>query len=136
MPHRPNESDGHLVRGASGTVWFAGDTSLYDEMVDLPTLAGGRVDVALLPIAGWGPRLSPGHMGPAEAVEACLRVRPRAVLPIHHGTLYPPGFAAGGLVWMHRPLDEFTRLAHGNVPGPHVVSARPAGSVDWSMPSR
>jgi len=131
MPHRPNDSDGHLVRGEHGIVWFAGDTSLYDEMADLPTLAGGEIDVALLPIAGWGPRLSPGHMGPTEAVEACRRVRPRAVLPIHHGTLYPPGFAAWGLAWVHRPLEQFREELAQRCPDTTLLDAPPGGSVSW-----
>lgn len=109
MPHRPNGTHGHLLRGRTETVWFAGDTSVYPEMAALPELAEGRVDVALLPIAGWGPRLSAGHMGPAEAVDAVELVRPRAVLPIHHGTLHPPGFELASLDWMHRPLREFER---------------------------
>ena len=130
MPHRPNASDGHLIRGAEGIVWFAGDTSLYPEMVDLPELAGGPVDVALLPIAGWGPRLSAGHMGPAEAVEACLRVRPRAVLPIHYGTLHPPGFSVTKLAWMQRPLADFTRLLAEGCPETRLLEAGPGQSVD------
>ncbi|MET1059301.1 MAG: MBL fold metallo-hydrolase [Nocardioides sp.] len=133
MPHRPNASDGHLIRGRDGIVWFAGDTSLYPEMAGLPELAGGRVDVALLPIAGWGPRLSAGHMGPAEAVEACLRVRPRAVLPIHYGTLHPPGFSAAGLGWMHRPLTEFTRLLAERSPETGLLDVPPGESTDWPV---
>ena len=133
MPHRPNASDGHLIRGTDGIIWFAGDTSLYPEMVGLPELAGGTIDVALLPIAGWGPRLSAGHMGPAEAVEACLRVRPRAVLPIHYGTLHPPGFSAVSLDWMHRPLADFTRLLGERSPATRLLDAPPGGSVDWPL---
>src|SRR4051794_36661044 len=59
MPHRPNDANGHLIRSRTLTVWAAGDTSLYDDMDRLPELAGvGRLDVALVPIGGWGPRLS------------------------------------------------------------------------------
>lgn len=116
MPHRPNDTHGHLIRTTQGTIWFAGDTSLYDEMSDLPSLAGEKIDVALLPIGGWGPRLSPGHMGPREAVEAVRRVRPRAVLPIHFGTLYAPGLEVMGLAWMHRPLVEFEQTLAAELP--------------------
>lgn len=108
MPHRPNGAYGHLIRSNGGTIWFAGDTSIYPGMADLATMAGAPIDVALLPIAGWGPRLSAGHMGPEQAVDAVELVRPRAVLPIHHGTLHPPGFDLRSLDWMHRPLREFT----------------------------
>ena len=130
MPHRPNESHGHLLRAAGGVVWFAGDTSLHSEMEALPELAGRPIDLALVPIGGWGPRLSPGHLGPAEAVEACRRVRPRAVLPIHYGTLYPPGFAARGLAWLHRPLVDFRRLLAQDCPATRLLEASPGQSVE------
>lgn len=108
MPHRPNQAHGFLVRSAEHVVWFVGDSSLHAEMAAVPALAGARVDVALVPIGGWAPRLSPGHMGPADAAEACRLARPRAVLPIHHGTLHPRGLRrVGGLAWMARPLHDF-----------------------------
>ena len=58
-------------------MYFAGDTDLFDGMADL-----GPVDVALLPVAGWGPRLPPGHLDPPGRGGA----RPRAAavaVPIH-----------------------------------------------------
>ncbi len=109
MPHRPNDTHGFLLRSESAVVYFAGDTSLYDDMAGLPALAGRPVDVALLPIAGWGPRLSGGHMGPPDAAEACRMMGARAVLPIHHGTLHPSGHHLVGLEWMDRPAGEFAR---------------------------
>ena len=130
MPHRPNDTHGHLVRSAEGTVWFAGDTSLYDDMTGLPDLAGGRIDVALLPIGGWGPRLSPGHMGPLEAVEACRRVRPRAVLPIHFGTFHPRGMELTGLGWMTRPRAEFAAELARTCPEVHLLEVDLGGAVE------
>ncbi|MGD9958835.1 MBL fold metallo-hydrolase [Nocardioides sp.] len=130
MPHRPNDTHGHLIAAPGLTVWFAGDTSLYPEMSDLPTLAGTPIDVALLPIAGWGPRLSPGHMGPRQAVDACLAVGARAVLPIHHGTLHPPGFSAGDLAWMHRPLAEFRTDLAERAPQVRLLDVGLGESVD------
>lgn len=75
---------GYVVTG-SRSVYFAGDTDLFDGM---SSLAGG-LDVALLPVAGWGPRLPPGHLDPARAAEAVRRLRPRLAVPIHWGTLKP-----------------------------------------------
>jgi L-ascorbate metabolism protein UlaG (beta-lactamase superfamily) len=72
---------GYLVESPARRVYFAGDTDLFDEMEEL---AG--VDVALLPIAGWGPRLSHGHLDPERAAEAVAMIRPRIVIPIHWGT--------------------------------------------------
>jgi len=57
MPRRPNAANGHVLRGPSGTVWVAGDTSLYPEMSAMAEIAGGGIDLALVPIGGWGPRL-------------------------------------------------------------------------------
>jgi L-ascorbate metabolism protein UlaG (beta-lactamase superfamily) len=107
MPHRPNDAYGFLIRSPETVIWFAGDTSLHDEMADFADIAGREVDVALVPIGGWGPRLSPGHMGPDEAAEACRRVGARHAVPIHYGTLHPtfwPPFHRG---WMWTPLHRF-----------------------------
>jgi len=69
---------GFVLEG-SRRVYFAGDTDLFDGMDEL---AGG-LDVALLPVAGWGPTLPPGHLDPAGAAEAARRLRPRVAIPIH-----------------------------------------------------
>ena len=47
------------------------------------------VDLALLPIWGWGPNLGPGHMDPERAARAAALIEPKIVVPIHWGTLYP-----------------------------------------------
>lgn len=104
MPHRPNAAHGHLVRGPSGIVWVAGDTGLFRGMAEMPRLAGGPIDVAIVPVGGWGPRLSSGHLGPEQAAVACRLVAARWAIPVHWktlhlpaGHLYPPGWmdAAG-----------------------------------------
>jgi L-ascorbate metabolism protein UlaG (beta-lactamase superfamily) len=77
---------GFLVEGPAH-VYFAGDTGLFAEMAALR----GRVDVALLPIWGWGPRLPTGHLGPETAARAVALIRPSAVVPIHWGTMRSPG---------------------------------------------
>jgi len=113
MPHRPNGANGHLVRGPSGVVWLAGDTDLYPAMVDHPELAGAPVDVAVVPVGGWGPRLSPGHMGPKQAAEACRLVAARSAVPVHWQTLHVP--VAGRLPrgWMDLAGPQFEKaLAH------------------------
>jgi L-ascorbate metabolism protein UlaG (beta-lactamase superfamily) len=87
---------GYVISG-SKSVYFAGDTDLFDEMAEL-----GPVDVALVPIWGWGPGLGRGHLDPARAAEAVARIRPALAIPIHWGTYYPihlgltraPGFVA------------------------------------------
>ncbi len=93
MPHRPNDAYGHLVRTPTRRIWLAGDTSLYPEMADLPDLAGGPLDLAVVPVGGWGPRLSGGHMDPEQAA-ARLRGRRcpvRGALPLGHLLRAEPG---------------------------------------------
>lgn len=123
MPHRPNGAHGHLVRAPGAVVWIAGDTSLYDEMADIPNLAGGRgIDLAVVPIGGWGPRLSAGHMGPSEAAAACAMSKAGSALPVHWGTLHPPGMQHLG-DWMDRPLPQFQRALAMSAPGCRLVKA-------------
>ena len=55
----------------------------------------GRVDVALLPIWGWGPAVPAGHLDPARAAEAVARIRPATAVPIHWGTLRAWGAQRG-----------------------------------------
>ena len=83
--HGPaTESLGFLLQGGGATVYACGDTGLFDGMA----LLGERaVDVALVPVWGWGPSLGPGHLDPVSAAEAVARVRPRFAVPVHWGTL-------------------------------------------------
>jgi len=75
------------VIAGSVTVYFPGDTDIFPEMAELT----GRIDVALLPVWGWGPTIGTGHMDPRRAAEAAAILRPRIAVPIHWGTLYPAG---------------------------------------------
>jgi len=77
---------GVLIAGST-SIYFAGDTGLFPAMGQL----AGRVDVALLPVGGWGPTLGRGHLDPRTAAEAVARIRPAIATPIHWGTLYPRG---------------------------------------------
>jgi L-ascorbate metabolism protein UlaG (beta-lactamase superfamily) len=76
---------GYVLHG-SGRTYFAGDTDLHPAMAEL-----GPVDLALLPVGGWGPTLGHGHLDPGRAVEAAERCGARTVVPIHWGTLWPIG---------------------------------------------
>ena len=88
------------------TVYFAGDTDLFDDMASL----AGLVDVALLPVWGWGPTLGPGHMDPAAAARAVALLRPRVAVPIHWGTLFPVGLEHLRRAALFEPPRAFARL--------------------------
>ena len=75
---------GYVLEGDGRRVYFAGDTDIFDGMQNL-----APVDVALLPIWGWGPTMGPGHMDPARAAQAAALVQARLAIPIHWGTYYP-----------------------------------------------
>lgn len=77
---------GYVVASGAERVYFAGDTDLFDGMAHIGAVG---LDVALLPIAGWGPRLGPGHLDPERAARAAALLRPAVAVPIHWGTLAP-----------------------------------------------
>ena len=118
------EAVGYLLEEGSERVYFAGDTDIFDEMADLT-----GIDLALLPVWGWGPRLGPGHMDPRRAADALRVLRPRAVVPIHWGTLWPMGM---GRVMPHRlqrpPLD-FAGYAAETSPEVKVLVTPPGETV-------
>ena len=89
LTHGPDtRAVGHLIEGDGRTVYALGDTDLFPGMTQI----GDRgVDVALVPVWGWGPSLGPGHLSPRRAAEAVARVRPRVAVPVHWGTLAVPG---------------------------------------------
>lgn len=130
MPHRPNAVNGHLLRAPSLTAWFAGDTSLYDAMGDFSTLAGRSIDLACVPVGGWGARLSGGHMGPEQAAQACLMTGARNALAVHYGTLTVPMMSRYPRDWMPRPGWEFDTVLRATVPDCHLVKLAPGGSTD------
>jgi L-ascorbate metabolism protein UlaG (beta-lactamase superfamily) len=128
MPHRPNATHGHLVRTPDVRIWVAGDTDLYPEMADLPALAGGPLDLAIVPIGGWGPRLSGGHMDAGRAARACAVSGARRALPVHWGTLHAPFGAHLPRGWMDSPGDHFARELARRAPGCRPVVLRPGES--------
>ena len=106
LTHGPStESVGHLVQGGGSTVYVSGDTDLFDGMRVLGTRG---VDVAFLPVWGWGPTLGPGHLDPERAAEAVARIGPRIAVPVHWGTLAMAGSRVRGPLGgrMRRLLEE------------------------------
>lgn len=105
----------------AGGVYFAGDTEPFPEMAEL----AGTLDVALLPVSGWGPKTGPGHMDAREAAEALALLRPRLVVPIHWGTYRRIGHRVVG-----DPAREFVEHAAELAPDVRVVVLEPGESVE------
>jgi len=107
------DSLGYLIRNRH-TIYFAGDTDLFPEMTGL---TNNRLDVALLPVWGWGPTLGHGHMDPYQAARALQLLRPKVAIPIHWGTFFPFGLRWLMPQFLTNPPKQFeqyaTRLAVG-----------------------
>jgi L-ascorbate metabolism protein UlaG (beta-lactamase superfamily) len=114
-----SEAVSYVIHG-SHRVYFVGDSDLFPEMSDV-----APVDVALLPISGWGPRLPEGHLNPRSAAEALVLVRPAIAVPVHWGTYHrlyaaPPGDDV---------LHAFVREAAEVAPDVDVRVLRPGGTL-------
>jgi L-ascorbate metabolism protein UlaG (beta-lactamase superfamily) len=103
---------GYVVEGEART-YYAGDTDLYDTM----EREAGPVDIALLPVGGWGPRLGLGHLNAERAAQALARLRPLGAVPVHYGTFWPLGMASVRAHEFHSPGVEFVRHAARLAPG-------------------
>ncbi|ATZ23482.1 MBL fold metallo-hydrolase [Streptomyces lavendulae] len=108
LPFGPQRAPalGYVVQGAART-YFAGDTGLFEAMAE----EVGPVDVALLPVGGWGPYLGPGHLDPERAARAAALLGPTAAVPVHYGTYWPIGMDAVRPHEFHSPGEEFARCA-------------------------
>ena len=78
-----------------------------------------KLDLALLPIWGWGPALGPGHLNPERAAQATALIGPRVAIPIHWGTLALP-LKLGRAADPQRPAREFAAFAAREAPGVEV----------------
>lgn len=100
------EPVGYVIAGRK-RIYFPGDTDLFPGMAEL-----APVDVALMPIWGWGPSLGPGHLDPERAAEALRLIRPEIAVPIHWGTYYPLSWRLGSRpVFLEAPARHFAHAA-------------------------
>ncbi len=111
---------GFIITG-SYIVYFPGDTDIFPGMSDLTD----NLDVALLPVWGWGPTLGPGHMDPYRAALALQLLRPRLAIPIHWGTFFP-----FGLKWLMphllvNPPQSFANFAQNLAPEVNIQIISP-----------
>jgi L-ascorbate metabolism protein UlaG (beta-lactamase superfamily) len=113
---------GFVARGSLG-VYFAGDTDLFDGMGSLR----GAVDVALLPVWGWGPSVGEGHLDPSRAAQAAALIRPKLAIPIHWGTFALPWARDGDT---DRHAREFAERVSEVAPGVEVRVLVPGESAE------
>jgi L-ascorbate metabolism protein UlaG (beta-lactamase superfamily) len=106
-------------------VYFAGDSDLFPEMESLAPL-----DLALLPVWGWGPTLGEGHLTPTRAAEALRLLRPRVAVPIHWGTFFPLHLGLTGHRKLEDPPQEFARAAAELAPDVDVRILGPGESCE------
>ena len=106
---------GFVVEGTTRT-WYGGDTGLFDGMSQL-----GPLDLALVPVGGWGPTLhSHGHLDAADGAEALRRVKAAWAVPVHYGTFWPIGMSRVRRHMFTEPGTEFARRAASAAPDTQV----------------
>jgi L-ascorbate metabolism protein UlaG (beta-lactamase superfamily) len=124
LPFGPSAPALGFVIDGHERVYFAGDTALYPGMASV----GSDLDVALLPVGGWGPTLGRGHMDPAQAAAALRLLSPRFAIPVHWGTLWPLGLSRFRRERFERPARRFLDDARVSAPEVSVVVLEPGGS--------
>lgn len=121
---RVDEPLGYWIQG-SHSIYFSGDTDLFAGMAEL----GDGLDVALLPVWGWGPTLGAGHMDPQRAAQALTLLQPRMAVPIHWGALRPAGFGLINFDFLVQPPHTFAAHAAQVAPQVQVQIVPPGGSL-------
>lgn len=99
------ETIGFVVEGTQ-SFYYAGDTDLFDEMSEIAP----DVDLALIPVWGWGPKLGEGHLDPLRAAKAVEMIHPRVAVPVHWGGYLPAGMAKRRPDLLSEPPRKFRRI--------------------------
>jgi L-ascorbate metabolism protein UlaG (beta-lactamase superfamily) len=116
---------GYAILG-SKRVYFAGDTDLFAGMDGLVA----DLDLALIPIWGWGATLGRGkHLDPERAAEAVRRLRPKVAVPIHWGT-YRPFHRSARVAFLTEPPEAFVRAAAIVAPDVEIQILRPGARLE------
>ena len=115
---------GYVIEGPP-RIYFAGDTDVFPEMASL-----GSLDVALVPVWGWGTSLGPGHLDPPAAARTLPLLRPRVAVPIHWGTYFPAHRGRSGHPRLEDPPNEFARAAAEVAPGVEVRILNPGEHLE------
>ena len=116
-----------FVLDGSRKLYFAGDTDLFDGMEEL----GDGLDLALVPIWGWGPSLGSGHLDPEGAARAIALLRPRIAVPIHWGTYHPVYLGLRAVPsFLRQPPLRFVEAAAEAAPEVEIRVLQPGESLE------
>jgi L-ascorbate metabolism protein UlaG (beta-lactamase superfamily) len=113
---------GYVLKGPSGSVYFAGDTGFGPHFAAIRERVGPPT-IAILPISAYEPRwfMHTSHMGPDEAVDAHRALGARRSVGIHWGTFdlsdegrwQPAGELGLALDAARIPRRDFVALVNG-----------------------
>jgi L-ascorbate metabolism protein UlaG (beta-lactamase superfamily) len=124
-PFRTGTALGYAILG-SRRVFFAADTELFEGMTGLVE----DLDLALVPIWGWGASLGRGkHLDPQTAAEAVRRLAPKVAVPIHWGT-YRPFHRRASAGFLTEPAEAFARAAAEIAPDVDVRVLKPGETLE------
>lgn len=122
---RPMESCLSYVMRNRLSIYFAGDTDLFDGMNDVGQ--DFDLDMALLPVWGFSHRVGAGHLTPLTAAQALAQLRPAVAVPIHWGSFRFLGPASlwGSADHLSLPPHDFAEHASRLAPGTEVRVLQP-----------
>ncbi len=131
-PHSRVSADpvGFIVNGAGRRIYFPGDTDLFDAMADF-----GDIDVALLPIWGWGSTLGEGHLNPTARGNGHPADPARVARPDPLGNLRSRGWPTTPASLVRRAADRAAHRTrrHRRTPPPRPGRAGRLGHGDQPM---
>lgn len=119
---------GYVIEAGPARVYFAGDTDIFPGMAHL---AEPELDVALVPIWGWGLVLGDGHLDPVSAAGAVALLNPRYAVPIHWGTLAVTGLHRIRFARMENPPQEFAAAVAAMELSTEVLITQPGERVAY-----
>jgi L-ascorbate metabolism protein UlaG (beta-lactamase superfamily) len=116
---------GWSVAGPEHRAYYSGDTSLFDELVEIGERLG-PFDLTMIESGAYDPSWADVHLGPEQAVRAHELVRGKVMLPVHWGLF---DLALHG--WTE-PIERV--LAAAEEHGVTVLSPQPGEMLEPATP--
>ena len=118
---------GYVITGTR-RIYHAGDTDLFDGM---RAIGATGLDLALVPIWGWGSRLGPGHLDPLRAAQALALLHAAPAVPIHWGTYaVGPSRPSDRRAYLRAPLASRSWRPRASWRRGEVVPLEPGESLE------